>query len=303
MKSLNPRDIPSLSGLKAFEAAARHLSFRKAAEELCLTPSAVSHQIKKLESYLNITLFDRLTGNIQLTESGEKYFREIKGPLASLALASREISKATLRKNILTLSLLPMFATRWLIPRLSSFQQLCPEIELRLSTSVSPVDFYSSDVDVAIRYGDGNWLGVYSERLIDEFIFPVCSPDFLKKNQHTLNTPSDLVNTTLLHNDSHENEWGTWLYSFGVNKTSGNQNLNFASSELSLRAAVEGLGVALGRNPLVDEELESGRLIKLCNEADNSSTKKAYFFVCLPEALQQSNVAVFRKWLINLPNP
>ncbi len=300
MSSNQLRDIPSLNSLRAFEAAARHLNFRVAAEELFITPSAVSHQIKTLEQYLDVELFKRMKTSLSLTAVGENYYRNISGPMASLALATQEIIQGERDSVVLTISLLPSFASRWLIPRLSSFQVQNPNIELRFATSVKPVDFRSTDIDVAIRYGDGDWSDLHCDHIVDEEVVPVCCPALLKNKSCA--TFEDLANFTFLHNSSHPEEWAVWLRSVGSDEQISGGGLYFPSSELTLRAAAEGLGVALGRSPYIDDEIRDGRLVKIFESSFSDEKKKAYYLVCLRESLNIPVVEKFRAWILSRPD-
>jgi LysR family transcriptional regulator, glycine cleavage system transcriptional activator len=287
--------LPPFTGLRAFEAAARYLSFSQAAEELNVTQSAVSHQIKSLEEFLGVRLFERIHNSLKLSNEGRAYLPYIRDAIEMISNATSQIRSSHDSKT-LTISMLPSFATRWLIPRLPGFQTSYPHIDVRLSTSIVVVDFNKTDVDVAIRYGSGDWKGLYCKELMGEDVIPVCSPSLLQGKQ-MLKEPAELTQYPLLHNLSHPGEWQMWLTATGLEKIDPQRGHGFESSDLALHAAVEGMGIALGRRPLVDEALESGELIApLPMEI---SSEYHYYFVCPESHLQQRNVKLFHDWLLD----
>ena len=285
--------LPRFTGLRAFEAAARHLSFSQAAEELNVTQSAISHQVKSLEEFLGVRLFERIHNALKLSNEGRAYLPPIRDAIDMISSAT---SRVRMRHDstTLTISLLPGFATRWLIPRLPDFQTSYPHIDVRLSASIVVVDFYKTDVDVAIRYSSGDWMGLYCKALMGEDVFPVCCPSLLQGKQ-MLKEPAELAQYTLLHNLSHPGEWQMWLTATGLENIDPQRGHGFESSDLALHAAVEGMGIALGRRPLVDKALESGDLIAPLPMEISSEYR--YYFVCPEGHLQQRNVKLFHDWL------
>ncbi len=288
------RSIPPLSGLQAFEAVARLLSFRGAADELSVTRSAVSHQVQALEDFLGTRLLDRNSRGVSLTSAGIALLPEVQTALDRLANAIANLRRQS-RNAPLTISLLPTFAVRWLIPRLGEFRRQYADIEVRLDASLELVNFAGSDVDLAIRYGRGDWPGLHCERLIAESLIVVCSPALLQRSA-PLHEPADLAQHVLLHNSAHPEEWAQWLAAASVTGIDVDRGPRFAYSELLLRAAAEGLGVALARRHLVEADLAAGNLVAPFDLTYDSGF--SYWLVCPLHALNDRRVAQFRKWLL-----
>jgi LysR family glycine cleavage system transcriptional activator len=287
------RRLPPLNALRAFEAAARHLSFTRGAAELFVTQAAVSHQVKALEEHLQVKLFRRLDRALALTEEGEAYFRAVCEVFDRLDEATARIV-AKSDRQVLTISLLPSFAARWLVPRLGRFREMHPHIDVRLDPEVSLVDF-TGEVDVAIRYGRGQYPGLRSDRLLEEEVFPVCSPSLLERPP-PLSTPDDLRHHVLLHDESY-GDWQTWLLAAGVRGVDATRGPMFTDSSMLLEAAVGGQGVALGRSVLAERELAAGRLVRpfpMSKPADY-----AYYVVCPEAAAERPKVRVFREWILD----
>lgn len=284
--------LPPMNSLRAFEAAARHLSFTLAAEELHITQAAVSHQIKTLEQALGVRLFRRLNRAIRLTDEGQEFVGEVRKALGHLATAVERLS-APAAGGPLNVSVLPSFAAKWLVPRLGRFRQLHPEIDVRVSPSLGMVDFQREDFDMAIRYGRGGYRDLHSVRLMTEDFFPVCSPALLE-GPHALRQPDDLRHHTLLHDDSHV-DWAAWLLSAGVEGINAHQGPYFTDSALVVQAAAEGQGVALARGALAADDLAAGRLVKPFDIA--VSTHYAYYVVSPSATAHHPKVAAFREWL------
>lgn len=288
------RDLPPFAGVRAFEAGARHLSFRRAAEELCVTPSAISHQIKRLERHLGLPLFERRARGLDLTPEGWRYMHELGEILDHLATATARFKMRSGPATI-TVSLVHTLATRWLIPRLTEFQAAHPNIDIRLSASATRVDLRHSDIDLAIRYGRNASPGLHCEQLIAENVFPVCAPSLIAEGEH-LTTYTDLSGYRFIYNQSHPQEWPQWFRAVGaIHDIRLPHGPSFATSDLALRAAVAGMGVALGRRPLVDEELDSGRLVAPLDLQVDSGYR--YFLVSLPDKAELPNIKLFRDWL------
>lgn len=286
--------LPPMNTLRAFEAAARHLSFTVAAEELHVTQAAVSHQIKALEEALGVKLFRRLNRAIRLTEEGQEFVGEIRKALNHLAAAVEKLS-APESGGPLTVSLLPSFASKWLVPRLGRFRQRHPEIDVRISASNDLVNFRADDVDMAIRYGRGDYPGLHSEWLMSEDIFPVCDPELLAGG-HPLRKPGDLRHHTLLHDDAYV-DWAMWLKAVGIDDLDPRQGPYFTDSAMVVQAAVEGQGVALARGALAADDLAAGRLVKPFDIA--LPTDFAYYVVCPTPSADRPKIAAFREWLLD----
>ena len=288
------RRLPPLNALRAFEAAARHLSFTKAAEELHVTQAAVSHQIKALEEYLGMSLFKRQNRNLLLTDAGQAYFPPLREALDRINDATSKLKERD-KAGVLRVSTFTSFAAKWLVPRLGRFGAQHPDIEVRLSINDTLIDFGSDGMDVGIRYGSGNYKGLRVERLLTEVVFVVCSPKMLIGPTPLLK-PQDMANQTFLHDDLPE-DWDTWLEAAGLDITTvqSTRDLVFNHSEMVLQAAAEGLGVALGRSVLVASDLAAGRLVKPFDL--ELPTQSAYYFVCPEGAIERPKVRAFRDFL------
>ncbi len=251
--------LPPLNALRAFEAAARHLSFTRAAEELHVTQAAISHQVKSLEEQLERKLFRRLNRALLLTDDGQAYLPSVSRAFTLLKEATDDLlSKQA--QGPLTVSALPSFAARWLVPRLGRFRQIRPDIDLRIDPTAALSDFAGGDVDVSIRYGRGKYPGLRSEWLMTEDIFPVCSPSLLE-GPHPLREPRDLEHQVLLHDDGHA-DWRTWLLAAGADRVDPTRGPIFTDSGMVIQASMAGQGVALARGVLAADELAAGRLVR-----------------------------------------
>lgn len=287
--------LPPLTAVRYFEAAARHLSFTKAAQELHVTHSAISHQIKALEEWLGMPLFRRLNRSIVLTEAGQTYMRPVREALEKLGEASR-LLRAREQTGTLTVSTMSSFAAKWLVPRLGAFRRQHPGVDVRISTTARLVDFAREDVDVAIRVGRGNWPGLRIDRLMRENLFPVCSPDLLKAGP-PLRQPGDLLKHSLLHDfDWSEDLWARWLKVAGVDAGNVKPALTFNQSDLMIQAAMNGLGVALTQEALVRDDLASGRLVKPFDI--DMPIDWAYYLVAPESMADRPKVRAFRDWLL-----
>lgn len=290
------RDIPSFPAIRAFEAAARHLSFKTAADELCVTHSAVSHQIKLLEEFLGVALFHREARGVALTTEGTMYLANISKGLDQLASATDAIRKRKMA-GPLYISSTPMFAERWLIPRLSDFNRYYPDIELHIATSLEPVSFSNDGMDVAIRFGHKLSGDLHVEPFLESPRFPVASPKLLARKL-ALSDPKDLRDYVLLHEEG-DDSWQEWLNCAGVNDTADfDSGPRFRYCNLAVRAAIEGQGVALAFGELVADELAAGTLVRLF-DVDMPSTI-VYSFVCPKSSLNQPRVVAFRSWLTSM---
>ncbi|RUO65574.1 LysR family transcriptional regulator, glycine cleavage system transcriptional activator [Pseudidiomarina planktonica] len=289
------RKLPPLNALKAFEAAARHLSFTKAAEELFVTQAAVSHQVKALEEYLAAKLFVRRNRSLLLTAEGQSYFLDLKEIFDDIVQATSRLKQST-EVGSLTISLPPSFAILWFVPRLSRFREAYPEIDVRIR-AVDEVDSsLTDDVDVAIYYGSGHWAGLTAYKLHKEYLLPVCSPLLLNGNK-PLREPRDLLNHTLLHDET-RNAWKDWFKLVGIDKDKGDNGPVFSHSNLALKAAVHGQGIALANNVLVKPEIDSGHLIRVFPEA--LPRDKSFYLVCRDSQAEIGKIATFRNWLLSI---
>ncbi|MER8547616.1 MULTISPECIES: transcriptional regulator GcvA [unclassified Mesorhizobium] len=293
-----PRKLPPLTTLPSFEAAARLLSFSKAAEELHVTHGAISRAIKNLEDQLGVQLFERGTRSVSLTAVGEPYARAVREALAQLATATAAAT-ARYSSSTLNVSTSDGFAGRWLVPRLYRFHRAHGDVDVRVSTSGKLTNFLGDGIDVAVRYGNGNYPGLTSEFLTGEEVFPVCSPKLLE-GAHPLRTPQDLKHHTLIR-DSFPIDWATWLASAGVEGVDPQSGITFDSATFAMESAAQGEGVVLGRTMLVAADLAAGRLVRPFGHALKSPS--SFYFVYPPEAIRQRKVKAFRDWLLSEVTP
>jgi LysR family glycine cleavage system transcriptional activator len=291
------RRLPPLNALRAFEAAARHLSFTKAAAELHVTQAAISHQVRALEDHLGVALFKRRNKAVILTESGQLCLPGIREGFDRLAEAIERI-RAPDAANLLSVTTTPSFAAKWLVPRLNRFRLTHPEIEVRIDASIHVIDLERERFDLAIRYGGGSYPGLRSELLIEVAVSPVCSPRLLK-GKRALKTPGDLKHHTLLHTDWIDRDeegldWGMWLLAAGVTDVDWTRGPQFNDQTVAIQAAIEGHGVALGRSGLVDADIAAGRLVRPFRL---SVTGRLSYYLVYPEvALRHAKVIAFRDW-------
>lgn len=286
--------LPPLNALRVFEAAGRHLSFTRAAEELNVTQAAVSHQIKTLETWLRVPLFKRLNRALILTEPGQRYLPNVRDALETLESATNGVMQAE-ENNNLTVSVLPSFAAKWLVPRLYRFRELRPDIDVRISAEDHYVDFNKDDFDLALRFGDGDWPAWNVERLMTQDFFPVCSPRLANEGPHPLKIPADLKHHTLLHEEAVQS-WRMWLMAAGLDDIDSTRGPWFSHALFVIQAACDSQGVALGGTPLVDDDLAAGRLVKPFDLTLPSAW--AYYFVCPKPAATRPSITAFRDWLM-----
>jgi LysR family glycine cleavage system transcriptional activator len=288
--------LPSLNGLRAFEAAARHLSFTLAASELNVTQTAISHQIRRLEEELGIRLFIRQNRALALTPEARDYLPGVRAAFNDLRLATDRL----LRKDddkVLTVSTLASLAAKWLLPRLTDFQEAHPGIDVHITTSTSLVDFQRDDVDAAIRYGRGQWPGLRADWLMADELFPVCSPSLLRGDK-PLRQPEDLKGYPLLHtSNANSDDWRLWLTAAGLPADIAKQpGITFDMIFMTIQAAIDGIGVAMGRTSYVSDDIAKGRLVvpfKIALPAD------AGFYLVSPEGRREApKLAAFRQWMI-----
>lgn len=285
--------LPSLNGLRAFEAAARHLSFTKAAAELHVTQTAISHQIRRLEEQLGQRLFVRDIRAVHLTPAAEDYLVAVHAAFDELRVATAQLRRHD-APSALHISLTPSLAMKWLMPRLAAFHALHPDIAVSVSTSMQLVDFRREQVDLAIRYGRGSWPGVHAIWLMSEDIFPVCSPA-LRDGLHALRRPADLAQHRLLSVTSFPDEWLLWLTAAGLPTALADHAISFDMQFLAFQAAIDGLGVAIGHSPLVQADLAAGRLVVPFSMALPSEMG---FYLVTPDAAPAAPVRLLRDWLL-----
>ncbi|WP_445495148.1 transcriptional regulator GcvA [Photorhabdus sp. SF281] len=286
--------LPPLNALRVFDAAARHLSFTKAAEELFVTQAAVSHQMKSLEDFLGLKLFRRRNRSLLLTEEGQSYYLDIKEIFTSINEATRKL-QARSAKGALTVSLSPSFAIQWLVPRLSSFNLAYPGIDVRIQAVDREEEKLADDVDVAIFYGRGNWLGLRTDRLYAEYLLPVCAPSLLT-GENPLKVPADLARHTLLH-DSSRRDWQAYIRQLDMQQQINvQQGPIFSHSAMVIQAAVHGQGIALANNVMARTEIDAGRLV--CPFNDVLVSKNAFYLVCHDNQAELGKIAAFRQWVL-----
>lgn len=287
-------DLPPLNSLRAFEAAARHLSFTRAAEELNVTQAAISHQIRNLEDYLQLKLFRRIHRRLILTEDGQIFAPTVREALGQLSTATERLMSRN-RAGRISVSVLPSFASRWLVPRLWKFRDRHPDVDVRLSAFEWLVDFDRDGIDLAIRYGKGSWPGTEAELMMHEKVFPVCSPALIEKHG-PLDSPEQLRKLTLLHDDFAREDWKQWLRAAGVHNIDPKRGLSFSHTSIMLEAVESGQGVALAQAPLVADDLAKGRLVKPFDfELDG---EYSYYVVTPSGSSNRAGISEFRAWLL-----
>lgn len=292
-----PSRLPPLPAIRAFEAAARHGGFQRAGEELRVSAGAVAHQVKQLENWLGVALFQRLPRGVMLTPAGHQYAAALQPLLNGLA----EVSEAVKRQGderVVTVTSVPSLVARWLMPRLGRLRELHPQIDMRVLASLHPVDFLREGVDVAIRLGTGPYPGLLADMLMEEWFSAVCSPAF-KEAAPDLRTPADLLRYPLLHDEMEmripdEVSWARWLREFGAVYRGGTRP-SFSHTYLTLEAAANGQGVAIAAEPFIAEDLKSGRLVRLFEQR----VLGPYRFHLLrpPEAEARPAVKTFCDWI------
>ncbi|MEM7406039.1 MAG: transcriptional regulator GcvA [Pseudomonadota bacterium] len=293
-----PESFPPLNALRAFEAAGRHLSFTKAAAELHVTPAAISHQIKTLESLLGLKLFTRSTRAIHLTEAGRSALPALGAGFGKLAEGVQEL-RTHRDSRLLTVSVSPSFGAMWLVPRLDRFRRKHPDIEIRIDGTDRRVDLLRDQADVAIRYGPGDYEGARVDYLFGQHNTPVCSPVLLE-GRHRLQHPRDLRHHTLLHVEWKDAEasWRMWLLAAGLHEVDPNRGPRFSMESMAIQAALDGQGVALVGDKLVADELASGRLVQPFEEALSRLLTFGYYLLCPHVAVSPGRVSAFRDWLV-----
>jgi LysR family glycine cleavage system transcriptional activator len=288
------RRLPPLKALADFEAAARHLSFTKAAAELNLTHGAVSRQVKTLEDHLGVPLFRRGTRALHLTDQGRLFAATVRETLDQLARATESL-RIDERANRLSVSTTYSFAINWLVPRLARFRELHPDIDVRVQADDRYVDFARDEVDVAIRYGSGAFPGLETDHLFTDEYVPVCSPALLK-GKRPLRVPADLRHHPFIHEEHVPFDWPDWLAAAGVANVDATRGPIFSHSSMVIQAAINGEGVALGNAAFIGEALAARRLVKPFDITLKSTV--ACFAAYPPGTLARRKVKVFRDWLL-----
>ncbi|ELW9531020.1 transcriptional regulator GcvA [Burkholderia cenocepacia] len=292
-----------LNALRAFEASARHRSFSAAAAELHVTPAAVGQLVRSLEEWLGVPLFHRgASGRLRLvpTAAAERALPDIRAGFDRLTVGLERLREGS-TSGMLTVAVSPAFAAKWLLPRIESFQNAWPDTDVRLDTNLKPVDFVTQQIDIGVRYGTGNWPGLVADKLMDEDVYPVCSPGLLR-GRPCLQKPADLARETLIHDLSMDSRtgfpaWDTWLRKAGVADAATGRGMQINNSAAVLQAAIEGHGVALARSVMARDDLATGRLVRLFPEITYASPL-AYYIVYRDECSGLAKLVAFRDWLL-----
>ncbi len=282
--------LPPLNSLRLFEAAGRRLSFKLAAEELNLTPSAISHGIQSLEEWLGVELFLRGNRTLTLTGAGAVYLPQVRAALEMIVKASDGVPGRR-SSGKLAVSVSPTFAMRWLLPRLQRFGRKHPDIEVSVDTTHRQVEFPRDGVDLAIRMGNGNWPELYATCLIREKLVPVCAP----KIAHSIRSAADLSQSTLLHVVSASEDWAAWCRLAEVQLCEQSRGLRFDSIHMAMDAAARGMGIAVGRLPLVEADIAAGRLMPILGPPRHCNT--GYWLVAGQDSVRRPEVSAFRDWI------
>jgi LysR family glycine cleavage system transcriptional activator len=293
-----------LNALRAFESSARHQSFSAAAAELHVTPAAVGQLVRSLETWLGAPLFHRSSsGRARLvaTEAAQRALPDIRAGFDRLSLGLERLKEIS-TNGVLTVTVSPAFAAKWLLPRIDRFQATWPDTDVRLDTSLKLLDFVAQGIDIGVRYGAGDWPGLVTEKLMDEEVYPVCSPGLLRQERR-LREPVDLGKETLIHDlsmDSHEGfaSWDAWLEKAEVKAITTKRGLRINNSAAVLQAAIDGHGVALARSVMARDDLATGRLVRLFPQIEFTSAL-AYYVVYRAECASLPKLAAFRDWLIS----
>lgn len=282
--------LPPLKALRLFEAAGRHLSFKSAADELNITPSAVSHGIQTLEDWLGVALFVRGNRSLTLTGAGAAYLPQVRNALETLARATEAVPgrRPTGR---LAVSVTPTFGLRWLVPNLPRFAAEYPDIEVTIDSSFRQVEFPRDGIDLAIRMGRGDWPELYRNLLVWEELIPVCAPALADR----IKASDDLENQTLLHVVSASEDWKAWCERAKVSLRNVERGMRFDTVHMAIEAAAEGLGVAMGRLPLMSTDLGAKRLVSVLGPSVQSAT--GYWVVAGRESMGRPEVVAFTNWI------
>ena len=291
------RSLLPLNALRAFDAAARHMSFKQAADDLSVTPAAISQQIRSLEDFLGVELFRRTNRSLVLTEVAQLSLAPLRAAFEKMEEAT-DILLSSKDHNVVKVSVSPSFASKWLVPRLASYYERRPDSIVKISASMALTDFQAEDVDIAIRYGSGTYEGLEATEILRETVFPVCSPDLM--HSRPIAAPADLLEHTLIHDDSFSDDhsapsWTMWLKAAGVEAAEGLPALHFNTHSLAVEAAVAGRGIALARSAIAEEDLRAGRLVKLFGE--DVPVGFAHYVVAPVARSKSERVQDFIDWL------
>ena len=288
------RRLPPFAAIRAFEAVARYGNLRLAGEELSLTVSALSHQVKSLEDYLGTPLFVRANNTLQLTPAGKDYALELTGILDTIQSATAR-ARQERRQGSVTINLFPSLAALWLLPRLATFRKLEPDVDVRVVTTLDPIDLRSGLVDLAIRYADNPPNSACTTWMFSEQAFPVCAPSY-GAGTGSVDSGSDLSDLTLIRTQTSPHEWADWFRFVGFKGKLPARNIDVDSRALALEAAMDGLGIAMGRTPFVDRALASGRLCAMSNRT--LSDGNAYYLIETDGARHSRITRQFAQWLL-----
>ncbi len=293
--------FPGLRTLRAFDAAARHLSFTRASEEMGVTPAAISNQIAELEDQLGVTLFIRTSRSMRLTREGEILSLAAGESLETLAKALHRLKRLE-NRNQIRVSSTPSVAAKWLVPRLDGFLEAFPGADVRIDVSNTLVDFERDDVDVAIRFGAGKYPGLRVDLLFNDTLSPVCSPSLITKEK-PLQVPKDLLRHTLIHLDWQASgspwpNWRMWMQAAGIKDFDEKRGLHFGQTSLTIQAAIDGQGVALGDSNLVADDLAAGRLVKPFDLSLKAPDAFSYFVITRLDTKDAPMVNAFRDWCL-----
>jgi LysR family transcriptional regulator, glycine cleavage system transcriptional activator len=291
------RTLLPLNALRVFEAAARHLSFTRAADELAVTPAAVGQHIRALEDLLGVVLFKRTARALTLTPEAERAIPALREGFLHFEDAVSTMQAAQ-NSNVLTISVAPSFASKWLVPRLDGFMTGKPEMQVRILATDKLADFNQENIDLAIRYGNGSYAELMSEKLLNETVLAVAAPGLAK----ALKKPADLASAILIHDDSELDDpqtssWDMWLRAANVEAINAQRGLRFNLSALAIEAAVAGKGIVLAKAHLAAADIAAGRLVPLFGKDGHRAASFAYWMVAPEPQWRQKKVKAFVDWL------
>jgi LysR family transcriptional regulator, glycine cleavage system transcriptional activator len=292
--------IPGLNTLKTLEAAGRLMSFTKAANELGVTPAAVSHQIREFEDQPGLRLFQRTSRSMRHTPAGRMLHDSVAEALENISRTVARLQRTNSKKR-LKVTAYPSITAKWLVPRLDRFLEIVPDAEVRIDVSLAPPDFFRDDIDIAIRFGNGDYPGMRVDRLFEDTVFPVCSPSLLGGSR-PLRQPQDLLHHTLIHVDWEGQglwpNWRMWMLAVGVKDFNDRRGLHFSLTSLAIQAAIDGHGVALGDSTLVADDIAAGRLVQPFSLALKVPPELAYYVAAPVETAEDPMVRAFRDWVL-----
>lgn len=294
------RRLPPLNALRAFEAAARHESFKAAADEMAVTPAAIGHQIRTLEEHLGVPLFHRHNRAVEMTDAARLILPDLTRSFDLMVDALSTLDRDD-GENVISVSTVPSFAVKWLIPRLERFNRAHPELDVRISASMEMVDFARDGIDCAIRFGSGMYPDLKSWKILDDTVLPAASPALLA-SVGGIASPAELARLPLIHDDSLRYDpmtpdWRAWLTAVGAEDTvDWKRGTHFSLADHAVQAAIDGVGVVLTRRSLAAHDLASGRLVTPFGGEQPLSM--SYWFVCPPRNANRSRIAAFRDWIL-----